>query len=245
MHSRRRGTINCHQFMSSPTAHRCGVKLLCAIASKLQWRIRALGISQAFSQSENLREEYRLAVLPPSMATLHWAGKLAPSSTPIKSLAPNKHGFLLLRPLYGGRDAPMRWWVTLSKRLRAHNFRQTKCDVCMFTKHDAQSRLIAFLVCHVGDILFTGTDEGQKDTEEALRTFRAGGTEKLSYQKPIISTGILLERPNEQTWEINMSQDHYAMELRRIDPAQFVTNAGVRDPKKLRTALRQALGALI
>ena len=131
-------------FMSSPTAHRCGIKVLCTIATRLHWHVRALDISQAFPQSENLREEDRLVVLPPPMVTLPWTGKLAPPGTSIKSLPRNRHGFLLLRPLYGGRGAPMRWWITLSKRLRAHGFRQLKCDVCMFTRHNDKAQLIAF-----------------------------------------------------------------------------------------------------
>ena len=61
-------------FMSSPTAHRCGMKLLCTMATRLQWHVRALDISQAFPQSENLREEDRLVVLPPQMVTLPWEG---------------------------------------------------------------------------------------------------------------------------------------------------------------------------
>ena len=174
-------------FMSSHTAHRCGIKLLCTISTRLHWRVRALGISQAFLQSENLREEDRLAGLPPPMATLPWTGRLATPRTPVKSLPPNRRGFLMLRPLQGGRDAPMRWRMALPKRLTAHNFRQLKCDVCMFTKHNAQAQLIAFLACHVDDILFTGADDGLKDTEEALRTFRAGETENCQCVKTSFS----------------------------------------------------------
>ena len=229
-------------FTSSPKAHRCGIKLLCTMATGLQWHVRALDISQAFPQSENLREEDRLVVLPPQMVALPWTGKLAQPTTSVKALPPTRHGFLLLRPLYGGRDAPMRWWITMSKRLRPHGFRQTKCDVCMFAKRNAQSQLIAFLVCHVDDVLFTGTDDGLRETEEALRIFRAGETERLTTQQPIISTGVLLERHSAQSGDILMSQDHYAVELRRIDPSQFATNEQIRDPNKLRTALRQALG---
>ena len=50
----------------------------------------------------------------------------------------------------------------------------------MYTKHNAQAQLIAMLVCHVDDILFTGTEEGLNDTDEAQRTFRAGETERLT-----------------------------------------------------------------
>ena len=41
-------------FASSPTVHRCAVKLICAIASQVNWAIHAVDISQAFLQSSNL-----------------------------------------------------------------------------------------------------------------------------------------------------------------------------------------------
>ena len=41
---------------SSPTAHRCCVKLVRTIASQLPWSIRAFDISQAFLQSPNLNQ---------------------------------------------------------------------------------------------------------------------------------------------------------------------------------------------
>ena len=169
--------------MSSPTAHRSGLKILCAIASILHWNVRALDISQAFLQSENLRPEDRLVAIPPPMIRLPWTGTLAPPDTSLRSLPHSRRGFLLLRPLYGGRDAPMRWWITLPKRLRAHGFRQLRCDVCMFTLHNTSSQLIAYLVCHVDDILFTGTEDGLMAAEKVLRTFRAGDTENCHSRK--------------------------------------------------------------
>ena len=107
-------------FMSSPTAHRCCLKTLCTLPSHLHWRFRALGISQAFPQSENLRPEDRIIGIPPSMVTLPWDGHLLPVGADMETLPPTLHGPLLTRPLYGGRDAPVRRWITPPKRLRAH-----------------------------------------------------------------------------------------------------------------------------
>ena len=64
-----------------------------------------------------------------------------------------------------------------------------------------------------------------KDTEEALRTFRAVETEKLPAHRQIISTGVLIGRPDDQSWGIMMSRHHYAMELLRIGPTRLVSKA--------------------
>ena len=110
-------------FVSSPTVHRCAVKLICAIASQLEWAIHAVDISQAFLQSSNLNPKDRVIVIPPNMIHLPWSGRLHPMNHDISRVTHNR-GFLLLRPLYGGRDAPMRWFIALPKRLREHGFAQ-------------------------------------------------------------------------------------------------------------------------
>ena len=79
----------------------------------------------------------------------------------------------LIRSLYGGRDAPMRWRITLSKRLRAHGYRQLPCDVRTFAQYNGKQELIASLVWHGDDILFTGTEAELLVTEKGIRTFRA------------------------------------------------------------------------
>ena len=117
-------------FMRSPTARRCGVKILRTISSHLRWHVRVLDISQDFLQSGNMRPEDRMSALPPTMAARPWAGHIPPQNTDLKAPAPSQHGFLLLRPIYGGRDAHVRCWVTLYKRLRAQGYRKLQCDVC-------------------------------------------------------------------------------------------------------------------
>ena len=139
----------------------------------------------------------------------------------------------------------MRWRITLSKRLRAHGYRQLQCDVCMFTNSNQAHEVVAFPFRHVGDILFTGTDEELLINEKVLRTYRAGDMEKLAYQSPIISDGILLGRPDLHSWNILLSQSHYDKELQKSDAAQFAQQGKIPNAQKLRTALRQVLGALI
>ena len=46
--------LNTTAFISSPTVHRSGVKVVCALAAQMKWTIHAIDISQAFLQSSNL-----------------------------------------------------------------------------------------------------------------------------------------------------------------------------------------------
>ena len=59
-------------FVSSPTANRCGVKIICLIDSQTQWPAHALDISQAFSQAGNRHTDDRAIVLPPPTIKLTW-----------------------------------------------------------------------------------------------------------------------------------------------------------------------------
>ena len=91
------------------------------------------------------------------MAALHWAGKLHPIGTDINHMPRNCHGRPLLRPLYGGSDAPARCRITISRRMGSRGLAQLKIDVCMFAKNDRRGALAAYVLCRLGDILSTGT----------------------------------------------------------------------------------------
>ena len=44
-----------------------------------------------------------------------------------------KYGLLLRRPLYGSRDAPLRWWLRLSRAMRGCGYKQTRMDVYFYS----------------------------------------------------------------------------------------------------------------
>ena len=128
--------------MRTPTSRRSEVKIVFAMACARARNIRAIEISLALLKSGNSRPEDRIIVMRPEMVAFPWKGKLPTIATDPEPHPRNRHGFLLLRPLYGGRDAPMRWWITLSKRLRSHGFTQLQSDVCMFAKYDIRGILL-------------------------------------------------------------------------------------------------------
>ena len=115
----------------------------------------------------------------------------------------------------------------------------------MFTKHGGNVELLAFLVCHVDDVLFKWEDDEVLATEMVLVTFRDGEIEKQAQKTPIICTGGILERHDARSWEILLSKIHYANDLPMVDVAQFVQHGEIIDPRKLRPAQRQVSGSLI
>ena len=58
-------------FVSSPAANRCGVEIICLVASKTQWRVHALDVSQAFLQVGNLQPNDRAIAIPPQRFSYH------------------------------------------------------------------------------------------------------------------------------------------------------------------------------
>ena len=236
-------SLNTTAFISSPTVHRCGVKVICALAAQLNWTIHAVDISQAFLQSSNLNPKDRVIVLPPAMIQLPWKGKLPPSHVDVNHLPRHTRGFLLIRPLYGGRDAPMRWFIALSERLRQHGFIQLKTDVCMFNKFDSQGNLIGMLIAHVDDLLFCGTERFRKEAITAIQTFRTGEVETLTQKQHIIFTGLLIELTSER--KIHLSQQHYADEMQHMNIDSYIDSTRVLQPALLKSTFKQGLGSLI
>ena len=80
-------------FTSSPTARRCGVKIICMVAVLYSFEVRSLDVSQAFLQSDNIAESDRRVVIPPIMVKLPWAGQLHSPGINLKRLPPPTHGF--------------------------------------------------------------------------------------------------------------------------------------------------------
>ena len=231
-------------FISSPTVHRCGVKLLLSIATQCQWKIHSVDVSQAFLQSESLSESQRLVVVPPPYVQLPWAGHLAAKDRDMKSLPSHSRGFLLLKPLYGGRDAPMRWFLTLSKRLRSVNFRQLKMDVCIFSRLSTDDSLLeGLLIIHVDDIMITGTSKFIQDAVRIISTFKIGEVEELSVSHEITYLGLQLRMTKDGS--VYLSQCAYINDLMQMDIKEYLSKDKIVAPQLLKSTFRQGLGTMI
>ena len=89
-------------------------------------------------------------------------------------------------------------------------------------------------------VLFTGTDMELPNVDDAMRTFRAGATDRMALKTPIVFPGLLLELCSDGA--ITLSQTQYALDLKKITVADHLTRGQIKCQKALRATPRQALG---
>ena len=81
---------------------------------------------------------------------MRWEEVAHSPETDLESPPPETYGFLILWPLYGTRDAPLRWPTKLPDALIRMGLRQ------MNSKLDSPRKICGFVIVHVGDLLYTG-----------------------------------------------------------------------------------------
>ena len=111
-----------------------------------------------------------------------WEGKLHIRDANLRELPSPSHGFLISRPMYGTRDAPVRQLMKLSKCLIHMGLRRMKADICTYPKLDAMGNICGFVIVQVGDILYTGASEFLDLVKKTVSQFRAAGW-KLRFAK--------------------------------------------------------------
>ena len=230
-------------FTSSPTVHRCGTKLVLTVAAMGNFEIHSVDVSQAFLQSDNLAESDRCIVIPPVMVPMPWKGELYPPETNLNQVPPPRHGFLILKPLYGTRDAPLRWFVKLPKVLIQSGLRQLKSDICMYSKLDSSKRICGFLIVHVDDLLYTGTTEFLALVKKVVAQFRVGETQILTEEEPLTFTGLDIQKGPGNS--LVLSQETYAKDLPIMDITQYVNQKGLKNVSELKSTFRKGIGSLI
>ena len=132
---------------SSPASTRLGRNLFLSLSSCLGWTGWSADVSTAFLQG--LPQERKLWVKLPSDA-LALLG--ADSNTRM----------FLHKPVYGQLDAPRRWFLEASSRLKQLGWEQHSLDPCfwrMFEPQDGDAstpKLVGLLCLHVDDMLGGG-----------------------------------------------------------------------------------------
>ena len=134
-------------FVSAQTASREFLRLaaICFVKGD-RFQFHMSDISKAFTQSSMYHPDDRvIAIMPPCvrMRNDEWGGELYlgnrllcyestdGSQSTISTPQPNTYGILLYLPLYGTRDAPMRWYCGISDCLIRHKFFPLRSDACI------------------------------------------------------------------------------------------------------------------
>ena len=215
---------------ASPTATRLARALLLSVSATLRWRGWSADVATAFLQG--LPQE-RLLWLRLPKECLEILGATADTR------------MLLRKPVYGQLDAPRRWYLEASRRLKSLGWTHHILDPCLFLLHrrgaDGVPTLVGMISLHVDDMLGCGDqdDPTYAAAERALKEkfeFRTWDSD----DKPLEYCGVHHIRKDD-SWVI--SQEQY---LKKCKP---VTIHRGRQPEEEvnehdRSQLRALLGSL-
>ena len=224
----------------SPTTSRLSRSLLLSISGLCKWNGWTADVATAFLQG--LPQERQLWVKLPADA-LHILG------------ADSECRMLLKKPCYGQLDAPRRWFLEATRRLKQLGLRQHCLDPCLFMLYETDfpeepattdglvvgsDRLCGLICIHVDDLLGTGCPSSttyqkmEARLKEAFNFREWHDTEAMEY------CGANLHH-TEEGWKL--SHEHY---YKKIKPITVDKNRGSTDPltAKDTTLLRGLLGSL-
>ena len=113
------------------------------------------------------------------------------------NIKPNRMMFLVQRPVYGSRDAPLRWRLELSQSFRQGGYQQLRSDVCVFVRHRKRKEgesnipnrpseiLIGFIMVRVDDIIFVGNEEEYTRFWGIVEEYKHGEVTRLSEKRSL------------------------------------------------------------
>ena len=224
----------------SPTTSRLSRSLLLSISALCRWNGWTADVATAFLQG--LPQERQLWVKLPADA-LSILG------------ADSDCRMLLKKPCYGQLDAPRRWFLEATRRLKELGLRQHCLDPCLFMLYETDfpdepatsenlvvgaDRLCGLICIHVDDLLGTGCNQSvvyqklEARLKEAFNFREWHDTESMEY------CGANLHH-NDDGWKL--SHENY---YKKLKPITVDKNRGAADPLNAKdtTQLRGLLGSL-
>ena len=259
-------------FASAPTACRGSVHTLLMLNVTFNLAVYMVDISQAFLQADEMAASDKLITSVPPYVILPDPKKLPrckDSGMPlvgendIKILSFDEYQALPIedkrstfkrclvthRPLYGGRDAPLRWFLRLASALRQGGWRNTRSDVCTFTRHardknEEVEKLTSIIIVHVDDLLISANLEDISRLRRVLSQFNTGPIFELNKEKHLEYLGLELQLNSRG--QIGLHQMKYINALQLVSIEDVIKNqAWIITPERWKTLMRQLVGSLI
>ena len=169
--------------VSAPTPFRSSMEIFLAISAACFFSIVSMDISQAFIQADELNSRDQLLLSAPECITLPWDHQVDTNPQKMKKLSP--WVFRVLRPLYGMRESPLRWFIHISTNIRRFGFKQHRSDICLFPRRRGEV-LLSLLLLYVDDILFAfSIDSELQNFKNLLAEYRTGNLERLTLDSGI------------------------------------------------------------
>ena len=166
----------------SPTVQKHSIKILLAIAATEGWDIQTTDITSAFLQGD--RMDRKVYVKPPKEAQL--GNKL----------------WLLLKCLYGLKDASRKWYLRVVKKLKELDFKTSHYDSGLFYLVK-DGELIGIIALHVDDFLHAGNQFfNEQIMPQVLSCFKVGKSESRDF----LYTGFHMKQSEDG---VTIDQDRY------------------------------------
>ena len=120
----------------------------------------------------------------------------------VESSGHGPFGFLVRRPLYGSRHAPLRWWLKLSSEMKKGGYVQMRGDVCTFVRRRRREKddhrlidrsdwtLLSVIIAHVDDLLFVGNQDELMAFKRLMTVFRHGDITILTPESAFTFCGM-------------------------------------------------------
>ena len=162
---------------------------------------------------------------------------------------------LLKKPCYGQLDAPRRWFLEATRRLKQLRLRQHCMDPCLFMLYESDfpdepaapadsvvgaDRLCGLICIHVDDLLGTGCPISVVQQRLEARSKEAFNFREWHDTESMESCGASLVH-NSEGWRL--SHENYYKKLKRITVDKIRGPAALLDSKDV-TQLRGLLGSL-
>ena len=238
----RGNTIHSSEVSRSPTPYRSSLKSILFLAGISHMEILCVDISQAFAQSSSVARAGRFPIDPPECLIMPRTGVVSDSSTS-KNKSP-EFVFMMIKPLYGLHDSPLRWFISLCTCLGKFGYRQRRMDICIFV-YLSNEVPDTFVLAYVGDLMVCYRDDAARDRFlSAIRTFNTGEPELLTRDSELIFPGLYIRREKDQT--ISLSQKTFVSKLREVQSEDIILGGAlVKNKSKIRRFFKPAMGKLL
>ena len=177
--------------VSAPTPFRSSMKIFLSISAACNFSIVSMDISQAFIQADELNIRDQLLISAPECIVLPWNQQV--ESNPTKQQKMSPWVLRVVRPLYGMRESPLRWFIHISTSIRRFGFKQHRSDICVFSRRRGKV-LLSLLLLYVDDLLFSFSCKAELENfKNLLAEYRTGDLEWLTPDSGITFLGLDLE----------------------------------------------------
>ena len=200
-------------------SHTCAkesISLALSMAATIKWNLESINIKAAFLQGSKI--DCTIFIKSPTEAKTNKLWELQ-------------------KCVYGVADAPQQFYLRLQEELKNLGMTTTSLDNGIYFYHH-NNDLSGILVCHVVDVLWSGTEMFEQNIIKPLRCVFTFG---MTHIKAFKYLGVDLEQHDD--YSISLSQTNFANSIKKVSISR---NRDKTDPvnEVIRSELRTVIGEL-